>query len=171
MNKVRQYFDRTSAQKIVFWNSSFGKQSRLYDMELMNLCLSSTGVGGPHPGNTFITIKNTIYNTKSINVKTWWCCFCALRDEMSGATDETGHANLLIAITWALTRPHNFKWHRAMVEGNSAEQYHRKVFINIRLKGPQVGHPWSSIFEITKDNSVFPNPLNGRNGNMLLSKR
>ena len=24
---------------------------------------------GPHPGNTFITIKNTIYNTKSINVK------------------------------------------------------------------------------------------------------
>ena len=24
---------------------------------------------GPHPGNTFITIKNTIYNMKSINVK------------------------------------------------------------------------------------------------------
>ena len=24
---------------------------------------------GPHPGNTFITIKNTIYNTNSINVK------------------------------------------------------------------------------------------------------
>ena len=24
---------------------------------------------GPHPGNTFIYIKSTIYNTKSINVK------------------------------------------------------------------------------------------------------
>ena len=52
-----------------------------------------------------------------INQCETWCCFCALRDEMSGATDETGHANLLIAITWALTHPHNFNWHRAMVEG------------------------------------------------------
>ena len=42
---------------------------------------------GPHPGNTFITIKNTIYNTKSINVKLD-AASAQLTDEMSGATDE-----------------------------------------------------------------------------------
>ena len=47
---------------------------------------------GPHPGNTFMTMKNTIYNTKSINVKLG-AASGALRDEMSGATDETDSSN------------------------------------------------------------------------------
>ena len=40
-----------------------------------------------------------------INQCETWCCFCALRDEMSGATDETDGSNMSFkwpSVSWTL---------------------------------------------------------------------
>ena len=58
---------RAAANALLALTSLYGRGGQPFEARVQQK--EKSKLRGLHPGNTFITIKNTIYNTKSINVK------------------------------------------------------------------------------------------------------